>query len=102
MNINDSTIIDTKLIELETNRKTYKKNKTVPAKRKSIFLRKPQQENKKEKQKDKNDDRIIGHIFDIMIDRDYENRFELLNQLAATLEGLAWVNKCSGVVICGD
>ena len=45
MNINDSTIIDTKLIELETNRKTYKKNKTVPAKRKSIFLRKPQQEN---------------------------------------------------------
>ena len=39
MNNNDSTIIDTKLIELETNRKTYNKNKTVPAKRKSIFIK---------------------------------------------------------------
>ena len=39
MNNNDSTVIDTKLIELETNRKTYTRNNTVPFKRKSIFMK---------------------------------------------------------------
>ena len=41
MNNTDSTIIDAKLIELDDNRKTYRKTKTTPAKRKSIFFKEP-------------------------------------------------------------
>jgi len=56
MNNNDSTIIDTKLIELDSNRKTYKKNNTVPSKirRPSLFIKKSPNSNKDNDKNNKN------------------------------------------------